>query len=47
MLSRPHAYEPPAVIWVRVFPASTPLVSTATGTLELLVLPSPSPPAPL
>ena len=27
----------PRLIWVRVLPASTPLVSTATGTLESVI----------
>ena len=36
MLSSAHVFSLPVVIWVRVLPASTPLVSTATGTLESL-----------
>ena len=32
----------PVAMPVRVFPASTPLAFTATGTLEPVVLPSPS-----
>ena len=31
-MSSAHVCSQPAVIWVRVLPASTPLVSTATGT---------------
>jgi len=34
----------PVLIWMRVFLASTPLVSTATGPAELFVVPSPSSP---
>src|ERR1039458_9617089 len=45
--STAQALYVPALTWVRVRPASTPLVSTATGTVEPTVLPSPSSPSAL
>src|ERR1039457_6024798 len=45
--STAQALYVPALTWVRVRPASTPLVSTATGTVEPTVLPLPSSPSAL
>src|ERR1017187_7367972 len=38
-LSAAHAWKAPVATWVSLWPASTPLVSTATGTLEPAVVP--------
>ena len=44
MLASGQVYPLPAVIWVRVTPDRTPLVSTGTGAVLLTVELSPSSP---